>query len=56
MEKLNCELDFRIYEENNTQDDIQDTIMKPYSNSDDGNFRDFEKYSIPTTSFIPKKF
>ncbi len=51
MERLNCELDFRIYGEKSNDD-----IIKPYSNSDEGNFRDFEKYSIPATSFVPKKF
>lgn len=48
MERLNCELDFRI------NGDKSEDIVKPYSNSDDGNFKEFEKYAIPTTSFIPR--
>lgn len=48
MERLNCELDFRIY--GDPSKDNSD-IIKPYSNSDDGNFKDFEKYCIPATSF-----
>lgn len=51
MERLNCELDFRIYGDNSKND-----IIKPYSNKEEGNFKDFEKYSIPTTTFNPKKY
>lgn len=41
MERLNYELDFRIYGSKSKD------IIKPYSNQDEGNFRDFEKYSVP---------
>lgn len=43
MERLNCELDFRIYGSKS------EDILKPYSNQDTGNFKEFEKYSVPPT-------
>lgn len=49
MERLNFELDFRIHGEK-TKD-----IIKPYSNQDGGNYKDFEKYSIPTDTFETNK-
>lgn len=51
MERLNFELDFRIHGERSKD------VIKPYSGADDGNFKEFEKYSIPVNSFsrkIPK--
>lgn len=49
MERLNFELDFRIHGEK-TKD-----VIKPYSNQDGGNYKDFEKYSIPTDNFETNK-
>ena len=49
MERLNYELDFRIHG-TKTKD-----VIKPYSGTDDGNFKDFEKYSIPTDNFSTQK-
>lgn len=54
MERLNCELDFRIFGDKN-ENNVENDIVKPYSNSEEGNFKDFEKYSIPITSFVPRK-
>ncbi len=45
MERLNYELDFRIHGQK-TKD-----VIKPYSGTDDGNYKEFEKYSIPTDNF-----
>jgi len=60
MERLNCELDFRINSDMPKNfEDRSDDIIKPYSNDDNGNFKDFQKYSVPTldkkiTSFSSK--
>jgi hypothetical protein len=44
MERLNCELDFRLYGEQS-----KDDIIKPYSNSDGGNYTDLVKQNVPPT-------
>lgn len=40
MERLNSELDFRMNDKKRTN------IIKPYSDVNDGNYKDFKKYSI----------
>lgn len=49
MERLNCELDFRINDGQKSRD-----IIKPYSMAG-GNYNNFEKLSIPPTSFSSKR-
>ena len=41
MERLNCELDFRINEEKTKE------TIKPYSELTDGNYNEFKRQSIP---------
>lgn len=41
MERLNCELDFRI------NDDRSKDTIKPYSEADGGNYTEFKRQSIP---------
>ena len=50
MERLNCELDFRINETRKSKD-----VVKPYSSVNDGNFVNFEKSSITPTNFSSKR-
>lgn len=51
MERLNGELDFRIH-----GDHSKDDIIKPYSDLNEGNYKDFEKYTIPISSFTQKRY
>ena len=50
MERLNCELDFRINEKSKSRD-----IIKPYSSANDGNYVEFEKTTISPTNFSSKR-
>lgn len=49
MERLNCELDFRINEERSKN------VIKPFSTQDSGNFKEFEKYSVPPNDFSNRR-
>ncbi len=50
MERLNCELDFRINEKTKSRD-----VVKPYSSANDGNYVEFEKTAITPTNFSSKR-